>query len=67
MAKCKYNRVLLKLSGQSFCKPGKFGIDGSSLESIAERIVEVCKLGLQVAVVENVESLAEKIVRFGSK
>jgi uridylate kinase len=51
MAKSKYNRVLLKLSGESFCKPGGFGIDGSALESIAERISQICKLGPQVAVV----------------
>ncbi len=51
MAESKYNRVLLKLSGESFCRPGEFGIDGSALESLAERISEVCKLGPQVAVV----------------
>ncbi len=51
MAECRYNRVLLKLSGESFCKPGDFGIDGPSLESIAERIVDVCKLGPQIAIV----------------
>ena len=51
MAKSNYSRVLLKLSGQSFCKPGEFGIDGSELESIAKRIAEICKLGPQVAVV----------------
>jgi uridylate kinase len=51
MAKSKYNRVLLKLSGESFCGPGEFGIDGSSLESLANRISEICKLGPQVAVV----------------
>jgi len=51
MAKCRYNRVLLKLSGESFCKPGDFGIDGPSLASIAERIVDICKLGPQVAIV----------------
>jgi uridylate kinase len=43
--------VLLKLSGESFCERGEFGIDGSSLESIAERITEVSKLGPEVAVV----------------
>jgi len=48
---CQYKRVLLKLSGESFCRPGEFGIDGGALESIAERIVEICKLGPQVAVV----------------
>jgi len=51
MSKIKYNRVLLKLSGESFCKPGTLGIDGAALKSIAERIAEICKLGPQVAVV----------------
>lgn len=51
MAKCKYKRVLLKLSGQSFCKPGNFGIDGTELQSISKRIRDICKLGLEVAVV----------------
>jgi len=51
MAENKYHRILLKLSGESFCRAGQFGIDGSALESIAERIVEICKLGPQVAIV----------------
>lgn len=51
MAKCEYNRILLKLSGQSFCQPGGFGIDGPQLNSIARRIRDICKLGPQVAVV----------------
>ena len=51
MTESLYHRVLLKLSGESFCKPGQFGIDGFALESIAERITEICKLGPQVAVV----------------
>ena len=51
MAKSKYNRVLLKLSGESFCKSGEFGIDGDALKSIAERIVDIAKLGPKVAIV----------------
>jgi len=51
MSQCKYKRVLLKLSGESFCKPGGFGIEGGPLNSIAQRIVELCKLGPQIAVV----------------
>jgi len=51
MRNTKYQRVLLKLSGESFCKPGQFGIDGPALESISERIAEICKLGPQVAIV----------------
>ncbi len=51
MPESKYKRVLLKLSGESFCEMGGFGIDGSRLESIAQRISEVRKLGPDVAVV----------------
>jgi uridylate kinase len=51
MEESKYKRVLLKLSGESFCKPGQFGIDGAALASIAERVAEICKIGPQVAVV----------------
>ncbi len=51
MQQLKYNRVLLKLSGESFCKPAGFGIEGQQLESIAERIIELCKLGPQIAIV----------------
>jgi uridylate kinase len=51
MAECKYRRVLLKLSGESFCQPGEFGINGASLESLAERIDEISRLGPQTAVV----------------
>ncbi len=51
MAESKYKRVLLKLSGESFCSPGGFGIDGAALESISERIYQLCKLGPQVAIV----------------
>jgi uridylate kinase len=51
MAKCKYNRILLKLSGESFCKPGQFGIDGEKIKSIAERIIKLSEFGCQIAVV----------------
>jgi len=51
MARSPYKRVLLKLSGESFCDKGRSGIDGEALESIAQRVLEICKLGPQVAVV----------------
>lgn len=51
MSAIKYKRILLKLSGETFCKPGGFGIEGEPLESIAERIAAICKLGPQVAIV----------------
>lgn len=51
MAQSKYKRVLLKLSGESFCKPGGFGIDFEQLNSIAETIYQVCGLGSQLSIV----------------
>lgn len=51
MGKLKYKRILLKLSGESFCTPGGFGIEAEPLESIAERIFNICKLGPQIAIV----------------
>lgn len=51
MPKKLYKRILLKLSGESFCTPGGFGIEGKAIESIAERIARLCKLGPQVAIV----------------
>jgi uridylate kinase len=51
MANSRYKRVLLKLSGESFCEPGGFGIEGSALGSIAERILEAREVGPEVAVV----------------
>ena len=51
MAQLQYKRILLKLSGESFCKPGGFGIDGEAIDSIAERICRIHKLGPQIAVV----------------
>ena len=49
--KCKYRRVVLKISGEGFGKPGGFGIDGKSLRRIAEEILGVAELGGEVAVV----------------
>ena len=51
MAKSKYNRILLKISGESFCKPGGFGIDGDQVNSIARRVAKLHELGVQVAIV----------------
>ena len=46
-----YRRVLLKLSGESLCKEGQFGIDGGELQLIAGEIAKAAALGAQVAVV----------------
>ena len=51
MAESKYKRVLLKLSGESFCSPEGFGIEGEALERIARKVYEVAASGVQVAVV----------------
>jgi uridylate kinase len=47
----KYKRVLLKISGEGFCKEGSSGIDPDELENIARQCVEVSKMGVQLAVV----------------
>ena len=50
-AKPYYRRVLLKLSGEAFCKPGGFGIDGSELQLIAQELAAAATIGTQMAVV----------------
>jgi uridylate kinase len=47
----RYKRVLLKLSGESFAKPGHFGIDPEHLTAIAREVREAASVGTQVAVV----------------
>lgn len=50
-SRCRYKRVVLKISGEGMGKPGGFGIDGAALRRIAEEVISVAKLGVQVAVV----------------
>ncbi|WP_428386841.1 UMP kinase [Mucisphaera sp.] len=50
-AKPQYQRVLLKLSGESLCKPGASGIDPEELSLIGSEIVKAAKVGTQLAVV----------------
>ncbi len=47
----KPERVLLKLSGEAFCKPGGFGIDTEELGIIASEVRDAASAGAQVAVV----------------
>ena len=47
----KYNRILLKLSGESLAGPDSHGIDPGRLQEYAEEIATVCKKGVQVAIV----------------
>jgi uridylate kinase len=47
----KFQRILLKLSGESFCKPGGFGVDPDELENIGKEIVDATRVGAQLAIV----------------
>lgn len=51
MAKIKYHRVVLKISGEGLCRPGEFGIDAEELKRIGAEVKQVVDLGGQVAVV----------------
>ncbi|HHU96776.1 MAG: UMP kinase [Bacteroidota bacterium] len=47
----KYNRVLLKLSGESLMGDQQFGIDEKRLKEYVEQIHEVAQMGIQVGIV----------------
>ncbi len=47
----KYNRILLKLSGESLMGGKDYGIDEVRLREYAEQIHEVSRMGLQVGIV----------------
>ncbi|HAA13590.1 MAG TPA: UMP kinase [Cytophagales bacterium] len=47
----KYNRILLKLSGEALMGNKQYGIDSSRLEQYALEIKKVKELGLEVAIV----------------
>ena len=47
----RYHRILLKLSGEALAPEDGQGIDPLAAEAIAERICDVHRLGVQVAVV----------------
>ncbi len=47
----KYNRILLKLSGESLMGQQHYGIDTTRLSQYAEQISEIASKGVQVAIV----------------
>ena len=49
--KLKYNRILLKLSGEALLGNQEFGIDKNPLEMIANEVKEAYDLGAQIAIV----------------
>jgi uridylate kinase len=46
-----YKRVLLKLSGESFCRSGESGISMAEVASISDQIKRVTETGVQLAIV----------------
>jgi uridylate kinase len=46
-----YKRVLLKISGEGFCREGSFGIEAPELENIARQCVDVAHMGVELAIV----------------
>ena len=46
-----YKRVLLKISGESFCREGESGIAMPELSSITDQIKEVVSAGVELAIV----------------
>lgn len=49
--KAKYKRILLKISGEALSGAAGHGFDPKSLKSVAEQILEVAKLGVEVGIV----------------
>lgn len=47
----KYNRILLKLSGEAFAGPDKTGINGDTIKNIAIEVKKAWETGVQIAVV----------------
>ena len=51
MEKLKYKRILLKISGEALLGEQQFGIDYKPVEYMAQEIKQICKMGVEVAVV----------------
>ena len=46
-----YRRVLLKLSGEGFCRPGENGLSMAAVSTASEQIKRVVAAGVQLAIV----------------
>ncbi len=46
-----FHRVLLKLSGESFCRPGEGGISVDEVSRIARQAARVAARGVQLSIV----------------
>lgn len=47
----RYERILLKLSGEVMAGPGGFGIDAERVRSLATEVAEVARTGIQIGLV----------------
>src|SRR6204780_4036375 len=47
----RYNRILLKLSGEALAGPASFGIDPERVKDIASEIASISQQGVEVGVV----------------
>ncbi len=51
MSKARYNRIVLKLSGEALSGDKGYGIDPKFIKSIAQQIKEIHELGVEIAIV----------------
>lgn len=51
MHEVKYNRIVLKISGEALAGDGDFGLDGPTLSAIAAEVKEIYDLGVEIAIV----------------
>lgn len=49
--KPKYERVILKISGEALAGENKFGLDEEMLGQVARQVKEIHDIGVQVAIV----------------
>jgi len=47
----KYERILLKLSGEVMAGPNGFGIDAARMEALSKEVAEVARTGVQIGLV----------------
>lgn len=51
MAEIKYRRILLKLGGEALAGEGGFGINPGQADFVAQKVVQIVNMGVQVALV----------------
>src|SRR5579884_2624008 len=47
----KFNRILLKISGEAMAGQGSFGIDAERVRALAEEVADVARMGVQMGLV----------------